>query len=219
KTPSTTAIDTSVAPGAPGAAPTWAYSGKTGIGTSYEQYHQGGFSDAAATGEVSKVWFSLAEGIITETMFGLIHEAQIKDMQFYITGPDFVHEEKRDTDTEIEYLHTDAEGRPLSLAYRITNRDREGRYSIEKLILTDPDRQTLVKRVIFTSHSEQIRAHLVINPHMANTGTGDRAWDEGNTWYAHEGDTYLAVKTSAAATGSVGFVGISDLPQDLAENQ
>src|SRR5690606_29213103 len=40
-----------------------------------------------------------------------------------------------------------------------------------------------------------------------------------DTWYAHEGDAYLAVKTSAAATGSVGFVGASDLPRDLAENQ
>jgi glucoamylase len=27
---------------------------------------------------VSKVWFSIADGVLTETMYGLIHQAQIK---------------------------------------------------------------------------------------------------------------------------------------------
>src|SRR5690349_2747339 len=65
-----------VAPGAPGDNPVWAFSGKTGIGTSYEAYRDGHYHDNASTGTVSKVWFSLAEGIITETMYGMIHEAQ-----------------------------------------------------------------------------------------------------------------------------------------------
>ena len=64
---------------APGAAPVWAYSGKTGIGSSYERYVDGEYRHNADTGAVSKVWFSLAEGIVTETMFGLIHQAQIKE--------------------------------------------------------------------------------------------------------------------------------------------
>ena len=38
------------APGAPGAAPFWSYSGKTGIGTSYEAYRDGAYSDQASTG-------------------------------------------------------------------------------------------------------------------------------------------------------------------------
>ena len=99
------------APGAPGADPTWAYAAKTGIGTAYEAYAEGGFDDTSPTGKVSRVWFSIAEGIVTETMYGLIHQAQIRDMQFFITGPGFVHEEKRDTDSTIEYLHTDKIGR------------------------------------------------------------------------------------------------------------
>ena len=43
------------APGAPGAPSTWAYAGKNGIGTSYEQYQDGAYSDQAATVKVSKV--------------------------------------------------------------------------------------------------------------------------------------------------------------------
>lgn len=45
------------APGAPGAEPFWAYSGKTGIGTSFEQYQKGAYSDNAATGTVSITTF------------------------------------------------------------------------------------------------------------------------------------------------------------------
>ncbi|HBW98517.1 MAG TPA: glucan 1,4-alpha-glucosidase, partial [Pseudoalteromonas sp.] len=123
---STTAQVTS-APGAPGAEPFWAYAGKTGIGTSYEQYQNGQYTDAAATGDVSKVWFSIAKGMITETMFGLIHQAQIKDMQFIVTGKDFTVSEADDLNVTIDYLHKDAQGRPLSLAYKVTSTDKQGR--------------------------------------------------------------------------------------------
>lgn len=67
------------APGAPGSAPYWNYSGKTGIGTSYEKYLNGAYSDShPETGNVNKVWFTIANGIITETAYGLISDAQIK---------------------------------------------------------------------------------------------------------------------------------------------
>ena len=208
-----------VAPGAPGKTPVWAFSGKTGIGTSYEAYHQGRYQDAATTGTVSKVWFSLAEGIITETMYGLIHEAQIRDVQFFIQGEDFFHEERLDTISHIEYLHTDAEGRPLSLAYKIVNRDKQDRYRIEKHIFTDPDAQTLMLRVIFQAQVDGITPWLHITPQMANTGINDKAWYQNNTWYAQEGDTTLAVKTNApVVTGSVGFMGHSDAITQLREH-
>lgn len=200
-----------VAPGAPGDKPVWAFSGKTGIGTSYEAYRDGHYHDNASTGTVSKVWFSLAEGIITETMYGMIHEAQIKDIQFFIQGKDFLHEESKDTVSHIEYLHTDAEGRPLSLAYKIINRDKQNRYEIEKHVFTDPDGQSLVFRVLFRAHDSNITPWLHITPQVANTGINDKAWQENGTWYAQEGSTTLAVKTDApVANSTVGFMGQSD---------
>ncbi|WP_049722861.1 glycoside hydrolase family 15 protein [Gilvimarinus polysaccharolyticus] len=210
-------LTTSVAPGAPGNAPTWAYSGKTGIGTSYEQYVNGEYSDQADTGTVSKVWFSVAEGIVTETMYGLIHQAQLKDMQFVISGPGFVELEQEATNSRIEYLHTDEQGRPLSLAYKITNTDKDGLYQIEKQIVTDPEQQTLLQRVTFTALTDNITAHLVANPHIANTGTDDSARGEGQYWYASEGDTSMVLTTQTPVQGSVGFVGTSDLLSDLAD--
>lgn len=200
-----------IAPGAPGTTPVWAYSGKTGIGTSYENYIDGAYADNASTGVVSKVWFSLAQGIVTETMAGLIHEAQLKDMQFYIQGENFFDEEKNDTLQHIEYLHTDADGRPLSLAYKLVNRDKEGKYEIEKHIFTDPDRNSLVMKVFFRSFEDGVTPYLHVNPYLANTGSNDKAWSANNTWYAQEGNAVIALKTDAQIEQStVGFTGISD---------
>jgi glucoamylase len=132
------------------------YAGKKGIGTSYARYLNRTYSDGGATGTISKVWFSIAQGIVTETAWGEIHEGQIKDLRFLVTGTGFFDEEKVATDSTIEYLHTDGSGRPLSLAYKITNTDKQGKYRIVKHVFTDPNRQALFMRVIFTAFENGI---------------------------------------------------------------
>lgn len=205
-----------VAPGAPGTASHWSYAGKNGIGTSYEQYTNGQYQDGGASGKISKVWFSLAQGVLTETMFGLIHEAQIQEAQFYIKGDGFLHQEKTDTISQIDYLDKDAKGRPLSLAYKIVNRDKEGRYEIEKHIFTDPDTNSLMMKVTFRALADNLTPYLYINPNMANTGPDDKAWSENNTWFAADSKTHLSVKTDApVAASTVGFEGVSDGLKDL----
>lgn len=207
---------TSVAPGAPGVASHWSYAGKTGIGTSYEQYTNGRYDDAGTTGKISKVWFSIAQGILTETMFGLIHEAQIQEAQLYIKGDGFLHQEKTDTISTVEYLDKDPQGRPVSLAYKLINRDKQNRYEIEKHIFTDPDTNSLMMKVTVRATGEKVTPYLYVNPHMANTGPGDKAWSEKGVWYAADGNTHLAIKTDALITQStVGFEGVSDGLNDL----
>ena len=210
-----------VAPGAPGAEPTWAFSGKTGIGTSYEPYINGQYQDQA-TNPVSKVWFSVAQGILTETMFGLIHNAQLKELQFVISGNGFVDTEKDNTISTIEYLDTDAQGRPLSLAYKLINKDIEGKYQIEKHIFTDPDRNSLMMRVTFTAFEAGITPHLYVNPHIDNSGANDIASVEGQALVAHTSDansTVMTIKTDVDFVhASAGFVGTSDGIIDLQDN-
>lgn len=212
----TTTATNKTAPGAPGAAAHWSYAGKTGIGTSYEQYTQGQYQDTGSSGKISKVWFSLAQGVLTETMFGLIHEAQIQEAQFYIKGDGFLHQEKTDNISHIDYVDKDANGRPLSLAYKIINRDKEGRYEIEKQFFTDPDTNSLMMKVSFRAFADNLTPYLYINPHMANTGSGDKAWNENNVWFAADGKTHLTIKTDAPINNStVGFEGVSDGLKDL----
>ncbi|RZJ91824.1 MAG: glucan 1,4-alpha-glucosidase, partial [Brevundimonas sp.] len=91
-----------VAPGAPGAVATWASAAKTGAGASYEAYVNGRYQDGGPTGAVSKVWFSLADGVLTETMYGLIHEAQIKSLRFGVVTPGGLSVEGTDTTSRTE---------------------------------------------------------------------------------------------------------------------
>lgn len=208
------------APGSPGNSSVWNYAGKTGIGTSYEEYTDKLYENGGASGIISKVWFSITKGIVTETAYGMIHEAQIKDLQFLIVGEGFVDEEKTGTDSRIEYLYRDQEGRPLSLAYRIINTDRQGKYRIEKHVFTDPERNTLFMRTSFRANEDNITPYLIINPHMHNTGSKDVAMVASDGLYAYEAnETFMAVHSTARYTKtSAGYVGASDGLTDLKED-
>ncbi len=209
--PSNSAVIQVSAPGAPGAEPFWAYAGKTGIGTSFEQYQNGHYSDEAPTGTVSKVWFSIAKGMITETMFGLIHQAQIKDMQFVVAGKDFTVTEADDLDVTIDYLYKDDKGRPLSLAYKVVSKDKQGRFSLEKHIFTDPDGQSLFVRSIFNTQLEGVKAYVSVNPYVDNNGLDDFAKTTEQGLLAWQDNSYLSLQGAQPfKQTSVGFTGVSD---------
>jgi glucoamylase len=70
-------------------APTWTSSAKEAVGTAYSTS--------------SRVWFTLANGIITECYYPTIDHPQIRDLQFLVTdGHTFFHEEKRDMLSKVE---------------------------------------------------------------------------------------------------------------------
>jgi len=195
----------------------WAYSGKTGIGSSYEAYAGGRYGPNARTGAVSKVWFSLAKGVVTETMWGLIHQAQIRHMQFAVVVDGRVETEMDDTVSRIEYLHTDAGGRPLSLAYRVVNRAKSGRYEIEKHVFTDPDGQALFVRATVRALGGPVTPYLLVDPHVAGTSGGDRAAASSRALHAADGDTHLVVRSArpfAAASAAAAGTTLADLRAD-----
>jgi len=102
-----------IAFGKPGIEPRWTQGAKAGVGTAY------------ATS--SRLWFTLWNGIITETYYPTIDRPQIRDLQYLITdGKSFFHQEKRHLKTQMERPWTNA------LAYRVANSDPDGRYQIEK---------------------------------------------------------------------------------------
>ncbi|MDK1289741.1 glycoside hydrolase family 15 protein [Pseudoalteromonas umbrosa] len=207
------------APGAPGDKPFWTYSDKTGIGTSYEAYKNGQYANDAQTGEVSKVWFSIAKGMITETMFGLIHQAQIRDMQFVVTGKDFTVTERDELDVSIDYLYKDAQGRPLSLAYKVVSKDKPGRFTLEKHIFTDPDSQTLFVRAKVDTQLSGVKAFVNVNPYVNNNGLNDSATVTDKGLVAWEADNFLTLQSSTGfEQASVGFTGSSDNLNELKKN-
>ncbi len=132
-------------------------------------------------------------------------------------GADFFSEEKRDADSEIQWL---ADGVP---AFHLVNTSRDGRYRIEKQILADPHRDTVLQQVQFIAQQGALsdyHLHVLLAPHLGNQGGGNTAWldeFEGTPLlFAQRKGNSLALACSAPwSKRSVGYVGSSDGWQDL----
>jgi glucoamylase len=196
------------APGAPGLPAKWTSSAKTGVGT--------------ALSSTSRVWFTLSHGIFNEIYYPRIDKACIRDMGFIVTdGVEFFSEEKRCVDSKVEWM---TRGVP---AFKLTNTSRDGRYCIEKEIVTDPYRDAVLQKVKFTPKKGKLTAYqlyMLLAPHLENQGGGNTAWTgefEGTqVLFAQRGDDALALVCSAPWTArSAGYVGTSDGWKDLNANK
>jgi glucoamylase len=192
------------APGGPGTPARWTSSAKTGVGT--------------ALSNASHVWFTLSHGIFNEIYYPRIDQACVRDMGMIVTdGVDFFSEEKRDADSQIHWL---ADGVP---AFRLVNTSRDGRYRIEKQIVADPHRNTVLQQVHFIARQGALSSyhlHVLLAPHLGNQGGGNTAWVdefEGTPLlFAQRKGNSLALACSAPwSKRSVGYVGSSDGWQDL----
>lgn len=196
------------APGWPGIPGRWTSSVKSGVGT--------------ATSRDSHVWFTLSHGILDEVYYPRVDHACIRDLGFLVTdGRTFLSEEKRQTRSETTQV---APGVP---AYRIRNTDLDGRYRIEKEVLTDPCRDVVLQRVRFAPLQGTLadfRLYVLLAPHLANRGSGNTAWVgeyKGTPMlFAEREASALALASSVPwLARSAGFVGFSDGWQELRANK
>ncbi len=192
--------------GHPGLPPTWQTARKIGVGTAY--------------GGRSRVWFTLARGIVTEVYYPRVDVANTRDLQFLVSdGRTFVHEEQRDLRHEVTVPR---DGVP---AYWLVNTDPSGRYRLIKRIVTDPDADALVMHVTFEAlHGwADYGLYVLLNPHVKNSGRHNFARlaevDGRTVLLVWREDIALALVTSAEVEkASCGFVGFSDGWQDLHDN-
>src|SRR5579872_100378 len=196
------------APGWPGIPPRWTSSAKSGLGT--------------AVSRDSRVWFTLSHGILDEVYYPRVDHACTRDLGFIVTdGQTLFSEEKRNTHSETTQV---APGVP---AYLIRNTDVDGRYRIEKEVLTDPWRDVVLQRVRFVPlHGTlaDFRLYVLVAPHLANRGSGNTAWVgeyKGTPMvFAERESSALALASSTPwLARSAGFVGFSDGWQELRANK
>jgi glucoamylase len=196
------------APGSPGIEPRWTSSAKSGIGTSITAK--------------SRVWFTISHGIINEIYYPKIDRACIRDFGFLVSdGKNYFSEEKRDTLGKINFLKN---GIP---AYILNNISVDGRYEIEKRIITDPDRDSVLQHIKFIAGKNDLNDYHIfalLAPHIGNMGFGNTAWlDEYKgvpMLFAKRGSQALALGCSAGwVKRSVGYVGFSDGWQDIFKNK
>ena len=108
-------------------------------------------------------------------------------------------------------------------AFQLVNTCRDGRYRIEKQIVTDPHRDTVLQQVRFIAQQGALsdyHLHVLLAPHLGNQGGGNTAWVgefEGTPLlFAQRNGYALALACSAPWTKrSAGYVGSSDGWQDL----
>src|SRR6185295_9405135 len=120
------------------------------------------------------VWFTLSHGILNEVYYPRVDHACIRDLGFIITdGATYFSEEKRDTHSVTSQIE------PGVPAYQIRNTAVDGRYRIEKEVLTDPWRDVVLQRVRFaplTGTLAEYRLFILRAPHLANRASGNTAW-------------------------------------------
>ena len=190
--------------GRPGIEPRWTHGDKDGIGTAY-------------SGD-SRIWFTIWNGIVTETYFPTIDKPQLRDCQLLFTdGASFFHQETR-------YLKTSIERLPSALGYVIHGEDPEGRYSYEKEIIADPHLPCLLQRVRINAKEEwrsRLKVYVLCAPHLNVGGAENNAYvveaSGRPVLMAEKNSTWLAVAANPPFSRlSVGYVGASDGWTDLA---
>jgi glucoamylase len=187
------AASSSVAPGAPGAAATWAPADKHGFGT--------------ATGTASKVWYTLEHGELTEVYYPDLGTPSLRDMQFIVTDGATFADLERDATTSTVTMPD-----PHSLTYTQTDTAKSGRYRLIKTYVTDPARSTVLVNVTFQSLTgKPYQVYAYVDPSLTNNGMDDSGTCRSGQLLASDGHTASAVvATPGFAQASCGYLGASD---------
>ncbi|NPC41665.1 glucan 1,4-alpha-glucosidase [Nocardioides sp. zg-1230] len=201
------AVAADEAPGAPGADATWRSGDKDGVGTSLSR--------------TSKVWYTLADGTLSETYYPAADTPNVRDLQFAVSDGT-----NSQLETDDSVVRTAELADPTSLTYRQTSTDKAGRWRLTKTYVTDPQRSTLMISVDFEAlEAGPYELFTLYDPSLAGTSTHDSGSTAGGALVAT--DTHLADRPIASAlvasTGftatSTGYVGTSDGWADLADGR
>lgn len=200
-------ISMKIAFGSPGIESRWTHGDKDGIGTAYNSS--------------SRVWFTVWHGIVTETYYPTVDHPQIRDLQFLITdGSTFFHEEKRNLQCQCTRSESDV---PI---YLVTQSDPEGRYRLEKEILSNPHLGVILQHVRIIrskSYGGPLRLYVLCAPHLDVGGshnTGQIIEINGRKILEAERNGYfMTISASVPFTkASAGYVGSSDGWTDIHSN-
>jgi glucoamylase len=194
-----------LAPAAMTLDPTWSPSAKDAVGT------------ALGT---SRLWFTIAQGIVTEVYYPRPDIPQLKDMGFIVSdGAGFWVELKRNGDYTVEWLdgHLPA----------ITITHRHSRFTLKLEICADPVRDVLLIRYALYGDAG-LTLHVLAAPRIGEDVLNNQAW--ADAWEGHPllwaeqgpfGLALLAADSAGASAmlqRSVGSVGMSDGWQDFARS-
>ena len=160
---------------AQGADAHWPTAAKNGFGTS--------------TSLTSKVWFTLANGVMTEVFYPTLDVPNVQTLQLHITVGGRVETEIDDTFHRLELPN------PNSLTFRQINTSKADQYTVTKTYVTDPRRNTVLIDLDFNSRSDA-QLSVYYDPSMNNSGMHDSARTEGDALVTVDGNKASALMAS-----------------------
>jgi len=205
-----------LAPGGPGKDAQWATAAKQGVGTS------------ATT--ASKVWFTLAQGVMTEVYYPDVTTANVHLLQFVVVDPKTkkVETEQDDASSKIKaspisWSKDDLARIPVvrvyksfyspsSMVFEQTSTSRSGVWSITKTFFTDPANNSVIFSVKFQSSDPALELYVYYDPSLGNSGMHDTGWFEGRTFFSSDGPVSSALTCGRCKLSDAvnGFLGTSD---------
>ncbi|GCE17695.1 glucodextranase DOMON-like domain-containing protein [Dictyobacter kobayashii] len=153
---SVNAATSSAAPGGPGDLSYFDLARKDCVGT--------------ARNTTSKVWFTLADGVLSDVYYPTIDNTNVKTLQFIVTdGSTFTDLQTRDTTYTVQELNGP------TLACRVTATAKSGKYRVVTDYVTDPARNAVVMRMHFEPLSGKLsdyKFYLRYDPTINGNGGG-----------------------------------------------
>ncbi len=210
--------DSATAPGGPGATSFFDLARKDCVGT----------AAPAGSGPSSKVWYTVADGVLSDVYEPTVDNTNVTTMQYVVTDG------ARFTDLQSRDLSYTVSADPSGMACTVTATSTEHGYRLVTTYVTDIRRDTVVMRTLLDrtpgSHTDLGALHVYarLDAHVngnggggsvnggadtgAMSGTAPVIYDASVTSQAANRDyavpTYMALRaTSAAQAASVGYAG------------
>ena len=155
------ALGATTAPGAPGAMSHFDLARKDCLGT--------------ARNRTSKVWFTVANGVLSDVYYPTIDNTNNETLQFIVTdGTTFTDLQSRDMTYQVSAL--DDSG----MACRVTSTAKSGRYTLTTDYFTDPQRSSVVLRTRFKAAKDNSNYQVYVRFDGTINGNGGGGGADGN---------------------------------------
>ena len=161
----------------------WPTAAKNGFGTSMTL--------------ASKVWFTLADGVMTEVFYPTLDVPNVQTLQFQVSTEGKIDSEIADTQHRLELPNSNA------LIFRQINTAKSGQYTITKTYITDPRRNTVLIDVDFNT-ATSAELYVYYDPSLNNSGMHDSAWSDGDALLAVDKNIASALIPGCGFTGASG---------------
>src|SRR5271165_336696 len=149
----------------------------------------------------SPIWYTVANGIVTEVYFPDVDSPQVRDLQLIITdGSTFFHDAQKDFTHEFERIETGPPNPVPTPAFRLTNTAIGQPYSVIQEVIAEPQAACLLVRTTLKGDQsllDKLKIYVLLAPHMAGYGADNNAYvahtSNGDRLVASRGNYWLAL--------------------------